>query len=164
MTTDTTSVPRDRGTTALVRTALATVVLGLLVTLLGGLTSGSAAAYGALVGAGIVVAVFGFGTFTVNAVATVMPHAALMVALLTYTLQVVAMALVFAALSGSGLLDETISRSWLGGTVIAGTLMWMTVQVVLSTSRSIPIYDLPERTPERSPATVPSTATEGGKR
>lgn len=144
MTTETSTAPRDRGTVALVRTALATLALGLLVALVGALTSGSAAAYGALVGTLIVVGVFGFGTFTVNAVATLMPNAALMFALLTYTLQVLAMGLLFAALSGSGLLDETISREWLGGTVIAGTLVWLTVQVVLSTSRRIPIYDLPE--------------------
>ncbi|MBA2956613.1 hypothetical protein GON03_01090 [Nocardioides sp. MAH-18] len=143
MTTETRNAPRDRGTVALVRTAGATLALGLLVVLAGALTSGSAAAYGALVGTLIVVGVFGFGTFAVNAVATLMPSAALMFALLTYTLQVLAMGLVFVALSGSGLLDDEISREWLGGTVIAGTLGWLTVQVVLSTSRRIPIYDLP---------------------
>lgn len=143
MTTETRNAPRDRGTVALVRTAAATLVVGLLVALVGALTSGSAAAYGALVGTLLVVGVFGFGTFAVNAVASLMPSAALMFALLTYTLQVLAMGLVFAALSGSGLLDETISREWLGGTVIVGTMAWLTVQVVLSTSRRIPIYDLP---------------------
>ena len=143
MTTETRNAPRDRGTVALVRTAVATLVLGLLVALVGALTSGSAAAYGALVGTLIVVGVFGFGTFAVNAVATLMPSAALMFAMLTYLLQVLAMGLVFVALSGSGLLDDEISREWLGGTVIAGTLGWLTVQVALSTSRRIPIYDLP---------------------
>ena len=143
MTTETTNAPRDRGMHALVRTAAATLAVGLLVTLVAGLTGGSDAAYGALVGTLLVVGVFGFGTFAVNAVATLMPSAALMFALLTYTLQVLAMGLVFAVLSGSGLLDEAISREWLGGTVIAGTLAWLTVQVALSTSRRIPIYDLP---------------------
>ena len=97
MTTDTRSAPRDRGTAALVRTASATALLGLAAALLGALTSGSAAAYGALVGTVLVVAVFGFGTFTVNAVAALLPAASLLVALLTYTLQVVAMALAFVA-------------------------------------------------------------------
>lgn len=160
MTTDTRSAPRDRGTAALVRTASATALLGLAAALLGALTSGSAAAYGALVGTVLVVAVFGFGTFTVNAVAALLPAASLLVALLTYTLQVVAMALAFVALSGSGLLDETIDRAWLGGTVIAGTLGWMVVQVVLSTSRRIPIYDLPEH----RPAGAASTSAEGWDR
>lgn len=160
MTTETRSAPRDRGTAALVRTTVATALLGLVAALLGAATSGSAAAYGALVGALLVVAVFGFGTFTVNAVAAIMPAASLLVALLTYTLQVVAMALAFVALSGSGLLGETLDRAWLGGTVIAGTLGWMAVQVVLSTSRRIPIYDLPEHPPAR----LESTSAEGWDR
>ncbi|GAA4370377.1 hypothetical protein [Nocardioides caricicola] len=160
MTTETTRAPRDRNAVALVRTASATLVLGLLAALLGALVSGSAAAYGALVGTVIVVGVFGFGTLAVNAVASLMPAAALMFALLTYTLQVLAMGLVFVALSGSGLLDETISREWLGGTVIVGTLGWLTVQIVLATNRWIPIYDLPE---QASPALAAGTR-EGGER
>lgn len=144
MTTDT-PVRRDRGTAALVRTAAAAALLGLLAALLGMLTSGTAAAYGALGGTVLVVAVLGFGTVTVNAVAALLPAASLLVAMLTYTLQVVAMALAFVALSGSGLLEESVDRTWLGGTVIAGTLLWTVVQIVLSTSRRIPIYELPER-------------------
>ena len=151
----------------LVRTAVATTVLGLLGALVGALVDDSAAAYGALVGTLLVVGVFGFGTFTVNAVARLMPNAALMFALLTYTLQVLAMGLAFAALSGSGQLDETISRGWLGGTVIVGTLGWLTVQVVLSTSRRIPIYDLPDhRAEEQGPEPAhagSSTSPEGGE-
>ena len=155
----------------LVRTAVATTVLGLLASLAGALSDGSAAAYGALAGTLLVVGVFGFGTLSVNAVARLMPTAALMFALLTYTLQVVAMGLAFAALSGSGLLDDSISRGWLGGTVIAGTLGWLAVQVALSTSRRIPIYDLPEHRSVDLPqepvsATVPagrSPRPEGGE-
>ena len=82
--------------------------------------------------------VFGFGTFTVNAVAELMPTASLLVALLTYTLQVVAMGLAFVALSGSGALDETIDGAWLGGTVIAGTMVWLVVQIVLATTTPDP--------------------------
>ena len=164
MTTETTRPPRDRNAVALVRTASATLVLGLLATLVGALASGSAAAYGALVGTLIVVGVFGFGTLTVNAVARLLPAAALMFALLTYTLQVLAMGLVFAALSGSGLLDDTIAREWLGGTVIVGTLGWLAVQIALSTSRRIPIYDLPEEPAPQAASAVASSAGEGGER
>lgn len=160
MTTETTRTPRDRNAVALVRTATATVGLGLLVTLVGALVDGSAAAYGALVGTLIVVGVFGFGTLTVNAVARLMPTAALLFAMLTYTLQVLAMGLIFAALSGSGLLDDTISRQWLGGTVIVGTLGWLTVQIVLFTDRRIPIYDLPDPV---APVVAAGTR-EGGER
>ena len=100
---------------------MASVALGAAAVVAGALVQGSPAAYGAAVGALIVVGVFGFGSFVVNTVATLMPTAALLVALLTYTLQVVAMGLVFVALSGSGLLGDELDREWLAGTVIAGT-------------------------------------------
>ena len=119
MTTETRPGTRDWGTAALVKTTLATALLGLGVTVVGALVVGSAAAYGAAIGTALVVAVFGFGTFTVNAVAALMPTASLMFALLTYTLQLVAMALAFVVLSQSGLFDETVDATWLGCTVIA---------------------------------------------
>ena len=46
------------------------------------------------------------GTVMVNLVASLMPAAALLVALLTYVLQVVVLAVVFVALSGSPLVDD----------------------------------------------------------
>lgn len=160
MTTESLSTPRSWGTTALLRAVGATAVAGLVTAGVAAVVGGSDAAWGALVGTALVVAVFGFGTFTVNAVAALLPAASLLVAVLTYTLQVVAMALVFVALSNSGLLDGTIDRNWLGGTVIGGTLVWLVVQVMLSTSRRIPIYDLPER----DTVEVVPTGVEAGER
>jgi ATP synthase protein I len=126
--------------------------MGLLATLLGALVSGSAAAYGALAGTLLVVGVFGFGTFTVNAVAALMPTASLLVAVMTYTLQVVLMAMAFIVLSGSGALDDTIDRAWLGGTVIAGTMVWLVVQIALATTSRIPIYDIALPEVDQTPA------------
>lgn len=142
MTTETATPARDGGTRVLLRAALATTTVGLVLTLVAALTGGSAAAWGALIGTALVVLVFGFGAFTVNLVATVMPAAALLVALLTYALQVAVMALVFVGLSRSGLLEGTVDRTWLGGTVIAGTAAWLVVQVLLATTRRIPVYEL----------------------
>lgn len=159
MTTEARPVP-DWGTAVLVRTACATTLLGLLAALLGALVSGSAAAYGALAGTVLVVGVFGFGTFTVNAVAAVLPTASLLVAVLTYTLQVVAMGLAFVILAESGALDDTLDRTWLGGTVIAGTMVWLGVQIALSTSRRIPTYDLQLPGPGKSSG----SETEGDER
>lgn len=143
MTTESKKDPRASGTRVLLLAALAALSLGLVGALVGALTDGSAAAYGALVGTVLVLVVLGFGSTVVNAVATVMPAASLMVALLTYLLQVVLMALVFAALSGSGLLDDTLDREWLAGVVIVGTFVWLTAQLVLTTRMRIPAYDLP---------------------
>ena len=124
---------------------MASMGLGaVLAVVVGSLVQGSPAAYGAAIGALIVLGVFGFGSFVVNTVAALMPTAALLVALLTYTLQVVAMGLVFVALSGSGLLGDTLDREWLAGTVIAGTLRWVVCQIVLTMRARIAIYDLPE--------------------
>lgn len=159
MTTETATAQRDTGFRVLVRAALVSAALGLVLTVVAALAGGSAAAWGALVGAVLVVTVFGFGAFTVNLVATVMPVAALLVALLTYVLQVVVMGLVFAVLSGSGLLDDTLDRTWLAGTVIAGTVTWVVVQVAVATTRRIPVYELPERDLAASGARRP----EGGE-
>ncbi|GAB6986180.1 hypothetical protein [Nocardioides pyridinolyticus] len=158
MTTDTATTSRDHGFRVLVRTALVTVSVGLVLTLVAALVAGPAAAWGALVGTLLVVGVFGFGSFTVNLVAAVMPAAALVVALLTYVLQVLVMGLVFYGLSGSGLLDDTIDRTWLGGSVIAGTVAWLVVQVVVATTRRIPVYVLPE------PAAVAGAASGARRR
>ena len=105
--------------------ALGTIVLGGLTTVLGGLLSGRPAAYGSLVGTAIVVGVFGLGALVVDRVAGALPSAALLVALMTYTLQVVLLAALFLGLSDSGLLDESLDRRWLAGTIIAGTFVWL---------------------------------------
>ena len=148
MTTDTPptgQADRDSGASVLVGAGAAALVLGLAATVVGAFVSGSEAALGALVGTLLVVGVLGFGSFVVNVVAGIMPTAALMVAMLTYTLQVVLMGLVFAALSGSGLLDSHVDRGWLAGAVIGGTAIWLVSQIVLTTRRRIPVYELPEQ-------------------
>jgi hypothetical protein len=130
-------------TTAVLRTSVAVAVVALGVVLLGAIAGGAPAAYGALAGGLLVLAVLGTGSLVVDVVAKVMPAASLMVALLTYTLQVVLMAAVFVALSRSGLLDDALDRQWLGGAIIAGTLAWTFVQVWLTAHLRIPAYDVP---------------------
>ncbi|GEP34502.1 hypothetical protein NSZ01_22700 [Nocardioides szechwanensis] len=159
MTTDaprTGQADRDSGASVLLGAGGAALLLGLAATVVGALVSGSEAALGALVGTLLVVGVLGFGSFVVNVVAGLMPAAALMVAMLTYTLQVVLMGLVFAILSGSGLLDSTVDRGWLAGVVIGGTAIWLVSQVVLTTRRRIPVYELPSQ--------VTTQPAQGGER
>lgn len=134
-----------RGSARVLRGAvLATLALGAVAVLLGALLAGREASYAALVGTGIVVGVFGLGAALVNAVAGLLPSAALLVALLTYTLQVVLMAALFLALSRSGLLDDVLDRRWLAGTVIGGVFVWLTAHVVLAVRVRIPLYELPD--------------------
>jgi len=136
---ETTPVERPR---VLLGAACAALVAGLLLVLLAALVSGSAAAYGAAAGTAIVIGVFATGSVAVDLVAGLLPNASLMVAMLTYTLQVVALALIFVALSGSGLLDDTIDGRWLGGTVIVGTFAWLVVQIVLTMRLKFPPIDI----------------------
>lgn len=143
MTTESKQVTRPPGVSVLLGTVVWGLGVAVLVTLVGAVSAGSAAAYGALVGAAIALAVFSVGSFSVDAVARIMPSMSLLVALMTYTLQVVVMALVFLALSRSGLLDDTLDRGWLAGGVIAVTMVWLAAQFWLTTHARIPVYDLP---------------------
>lgn len=142
MTTATHFKPGSTGRRALVLAGLVGAGAGLVAIILGAVLSGSSAAWGAVAGTVLVLVVFGGGALLVDLVAGVMPQASLLIALLTYVLQVVVMALVFLALSRSGLLDDALDRRWLGGTVIAGTFAWLVSQIVVSTRVRLPAYDL----------------------
>jgi hypothetical protein len=118
-----------------------TLVAGLLTITTAALTAGSAAALGALVGTLLVLGFFGFGASVVNAVASVSPTASLLVALLTYALEVLALGAVFLALRRSGALAATVDGDWVGGVVIAGTLVWLVAQTIAEVRSRHPIYD-----------------------
>lgn len=119
-----------------------TALVGLMAVLAAALVSDRPAVLGALVGAAMVGIVFGFGSLTVTVVARVAPAASLLVALLTYTLQVVLVALVYLRLSGSGALGSTVDARWLSGTLIGCTLAWTLSQIVLAIRAREPLYDL----------------------
>jgi ATP synthase protein I len=140
---------RASGVTLLLRSSVVTLVLGGLLAVVGALVAGSSAALGALVGTGLVVAVCAGGSLLVNAVAGVLPSASLMVALLTYTLQVLLLLVAFVALERSGLLGGALDRIWVGGAAIAATLQWLVAQVVLTFRSRIPAFDLPPEGGER---------------
>ena len=142
MTTESPLQPPRTSAAPLLRPALAagTVCAGIVVA--GALVEGSPAAAGAGVGAVLVLGVFAAGALAVDLVARVLPSAALLVALLTYTLQVLAMALAFVALQRSGELGESLSREWLAGAVIAGTASWLAVHAATALRARIPAFDL----------------------
>jgi len=110
---------------------------------LGAVTAGSDAALGSLIGAALVLFFFAFGAVVVNAVASVSPTASLLVALLTYTLEVVAMGAVFLALGRSGALGDTVDGGWIGVVVIALTLVWLAAQTFAAVRSRQPLYDAP---------------------
>lgn len=143
MTTETQHRIPDRGAAVLLGAAVWTLVPATVLVVIAAFVGGSPAAYGALGGTLLVVAVLGLGAGSVSVVARAMPAASLVFALLTYTLQVAVMGAVLVALTRSGLLEDTLDRRWLGAAVIVGTLAWLIAQIVLSTKVRIPAYDLP---------------------
>lgn len=124
--------------------AVAALLAGLVLTVVAGLVSGSTAALSAAVGTGLVVVVIGFGVFVLNTVASVMPSATVLVALVTYALQLVVLAAVALSFIRNGVFDETLDRRWFGGGVALATAAWMVAQIVAATKARIPVYDLPE--------------------
>ncbi|HEX6247720.1 MAG TPA: hypothetical protein VFZ64_07620 [Nocardioidaceae bacterium] len=127
-----------------------TALVGLLLVGLAALVEGSAGAIGALIGTAMVAAVFAFGAVVLGVVALVAPAASLLVALLTYTLQVVVVGLVYVGLSSGGALDGPVDARWLSAAVIASTLAWTTTQIVVTTRARRPVYDLPSEQTEAS--------------
>src|SRR5690606_32719948 len=107
------------------RAAVVSALGALVLVVVGALAGGSSAAAGAAVGGVLAVGVLAFGSFAVDAVARLMPTAALLFAMVTYTFQVVAMALAFVALNESGLLDEALDGTWVGIAIIVGVFVWM---------------------------------------
>ena len=93
-------------------------------------TAGGPQLVGALAGAALVAGFFVFGMVNTALAAAFAPRVALLVALVTYTLQVVVLGLVLVAVSRSGLTPDRLDVRWLAGTVIVGALGW-TVALVL---------------------------------
>jgi hypothetical protein len=133
---------------------LVALTLAVVATGVAAVVSGPSGAAGAAIGAGMVLLFFGTGAFVVNAVASVSPAAALLVALLTYLLQVVLVAVVLIALDRSGLLGSTVDRGWAAGSVIAATLVWSATHIISVGRSRQPLYDLPERVSEGEEASA----------
>ena len=135
---------RDGLTTNLVGAGLV-VAVGVVVAgagaLLGLLVAGRPQVLGAVLGAGLVTAFYLFGTVTVSLVAAYAPRASLLVALLTYVLQVGALALVLAevqaAVDESPAAGSSLDVAWVGGAVVVATVVWL-VLLVVRALRSVP--------------------------
>ncbi len=163
MTTESPLQPPRHVAVPLLRPALAAALVSVALVALGGAVDGAPGAYGAGVGAALVLGVFGLGAIAVDLVSAVLPAAALLVALLTYTLQVLAMALAFVVLTRSGLLGEELSREWLAGAVVAGTLAWLAAHLHSALTARIPAFEAPSSgTPAGSPVDGPADAPRDG--
>lgn len=132
------------GAFVLLGAAGAAFVAGLVMTLIAWLSADVTAVRSVAVSTLLVVVVIGFGVFTLNTVASIMPSATVLVALVTYALQLVVLAAVVLGLARNGMMDDTFDRRWFGGGVAVATLAWMIAQIVAHVRARIPVYDLPE--------------------
>jgi len=139
MTTET-KLHRSGGVVTLLGAASFSLCVGLVLVAVVAIAGGPASAAGAGVVLGL--AVLAFGAFAVDAVAGIMPAASLLVALMTYVLQLALMTLVLVAASRSDALAGEGRGSWLVAGVIASVLAWTLAQLVLATRRRIPAYDI----------------------
>lgn len=140
MTTASKPGPRTR-VTPLVGAVAAGAVAVLVLVVAASLTDGRPAVVGAAGGGLLTLVVFAFGIVVVGAVARLVPAASLMVALLTYALQLLVLALCIAAIDRAGVGPETLSRAWFAAGVIAVTMLWMAGQFVAATRQRIPVYE-----------------------
>jgi ATP synthase protein I len=136
-----------------------------VVTLVAALSGSRADALGALVGGSIAWCFFLFGSLVVETATRMAPSVAMLMALMTYTLQVLLVALVFALLKASGAVDTTLTGTWLAAGVVGATLAWTIGQLVASSRARVPAYDieLPGPRPSTSDASATSTSDPGDR-
>ena len=115
---------------------------GLVLVVTAALVAGSPGAAGAAIGAAMVCVVFAFGAVVLGVVAMVAPAAFMLVAFLTYTLQVVLVGVGYLALRSGNALEGPVDARWLSGAVIACTLAWTIAQIAGFTRARVPVYEL----------------------
>ena len=127
---------------------LAGLLVGVAGVALGAVTGGASAALGAALGTALVCLFFGLGALVVGWAAAFAPAASLLVAVLTYGLQVVLLGVVLLALRRSGALHGPVDAHWLAGLVVVGTLVWSAALVRAHLRSRRPVFDLPSEGPE----------------
>jgi ATP synthase protein I len=135
MTTDTAA--------AMLRSALVpTVAVGAAAVAAGAVLAGSAGAWGAVLGAALVVVFFGLGLVVLGRCAGVDPAVVLLIALALYAAKVVLIGGAFVLLDSTGALRGFADDLALGLTVIACTTAWTVGEMVGAARARQPVYDL----------------------
>lgn len=141
MTTESKTGPRTGLSPVLGALAAGTVAVLVLV-VVGALVAGRPGAVGAAAGGVLTLAVFALGLAAVGFVARLLPGASLLVALMTYALQLLVLFVTVAAIDEADLGADTLSRGWFAAAVVVVTLTWVVGQLVAVTRQRIPVYDL----------------------
>lgn len=143
----TTAPPRTGSTRRMTPRVLLLAVVLVAATLavlagIGALVAGAPAAWGALVGGSIALLFLALGSLVVSLAAAWAPAMSLLVAMMTFTLQVLLAGLVFWALGDSALVARHLSTTWLAGGVVVAALSWTVAQVVTSVRARVAVYDI----------------------
>ena len=117
------------------------LVAGAVCTAMAAALVGASGAWGAMVGAVLVVGFFGSGQVVLRVARDVPPALLLLVAVLTYTLQAVALLALYAAFARRPAWNELISTDALGVTALVCTLTWTTALVLAARNSRMPVYD-----------------------
>lgn len=131
------------GVRVVIRAAALTAFAGVLLVALAAVVHGAEAAAAAAVGAGLVVLVVSFGTLSLHVVASAMPTASLLVALVTYATQLAIVLLVFLAITRGDVFADDRARGWLAAGMVLATVVWTAAHLVLTARERAPYFDLP---------------------
>ena len=147
MTTESRAITRRSslvpGVRVVVRAAALTALAGALLAGVAAAVDGAEAAAAAAVGAGLVVLVVSFGTLSLHVVASAMPSASLLVALVTYTTQLAIVLLVFLAITRGDVFADDRARGWLAAGMVLATVVWTAAHLVLTARERAPYFDRP---------------------
>ena len=145
MTTASTHTTR-RGSSPLLGALAAGAGAVVVLTVVATVVEGRPAVLGAASGGVLTLVVFALGVASVSAVARVLPSASLVVALMTYVLQLLALAVCVGTIDA--VFDAaTLSRGWFAAGVIAVTALWVVGQLVAATRQRIPAFETRDAVP-----------------
>ena len=147
MTTESRAISRSSslvpGVRVIVRAAALTALAGVVLVGAAAVVHGADAAAAAAVGAGLVVFVVSFGTLSLHVVASAMPTASLLVALVTYATSLAIVLLVFLAITRGDVFSGDQERGWLAAAMVLATVVWTAAHLVLTARERAPYFDLP---------------------
>ena len=145
MSTESRRLALSPGAGVLVASSVGNLAVVVLLAVVALVASGADAGATVLTGGVVTAFVLAFGSWAVHLVAHAMPSASLVVALLTYALQAALLTAFLALVSSDPQWGQSISKGWLGASVITCVAAWVVLQVTFFSRARIPLYDLPSR-------------------
>lgn len=118
------------------------VVLAGLLAVAGGLATGGSGVLGAVVGAGVTVVSLLAGQAVLRAVKDALPVLVMVVALMTYAVQVILLLALYAAFARNPSWDGSVSTAWIGIGALVTTVVCSALIIRLAKHERRPLYEL----------------------